>query len=177
MANNGAAIFLLFTASVAFAQARPKVEVFGGYSLLHGGSDNLSGWDAAATANITRWLGITGNFDGHYFRRSAQNVQIHDDIYSFMFGPNVSYRKTRFTLFTHSLFGVSHEITKFEFQSTGVTVSSSSNQFQLALGGGVDIKLTSRLAFRFLQADYLLTKYPDRNVNQFRYSTGLVLRL
>jgi hypothetical protein len=47
----------------------------------------------------------------------------------------------------------------------------------MAAGGGVDLSLTRHLAFRLVQADYLLTLLPNRTnnlQNNFRFSTGIV---
>jgi hypothetical protein len=170
----------LVHAGIATAQSTPAIEVFGGYSLLHTGNFNLNGWNADAVANLNRWLGIDTDFDGHYSRQSTLNGQIRLDsnIYSFMFGPQVSYRSTRVTAFSHALFGIAHQVTTdtFALQTPATTSSSSANQFQLALGGGIDVGVTRVVALRVLEADYLLAKYPTRNINQFRYSTGIVFR-
>jgi hypothetical protein len=40
--------------------------------------------------------------------------------------------------------------------------SDSSTAFAMAIGGGLDLKLTRSLAFRLLQADYLLTRFGRR---------------
>jgi hypothetical protein len=55
----------------AAAQDTQRVEVFGGYSLLHDsilvpGAANFSGWDTSATIFLNRWLGVTADFSGHY---------------------------------------------------------------------------------------------------------------
>jgi outer membrane protein OmpA-like peptidoglycan-associated protein len=53
------------------------------------------------------------------------------------------------------------------------------NAFAMALGGGVDLKLTKHLAWRILQGEYLFTKFPDGNNNEqnsVRAASGLVFR-
>jgi len=44
------------------------------------------------------------------------------------------------------------------------------------LGGGVDLKLTKLIAWRLIQAEYLLTHFARSNQNNVRLSTGLVFR-
>ena len=54
------------------------------------------------------------------------------------------------------------------------------NAFATALGGGFDLKLGKHLAWRVVQAEYLLTKFNDGNDNRqdnFRLATGLVFRI
>ena len=46
----------------------------------------------------------------------------------------------------------------------------------MAMGGGLDVKLTRSLAFRVLQADYLLTRFGGVTQNNARLTTGLVYR-
>jgi hypothetical protein len=48
--------------------------------------------------------------------------------------------------------------------------------FAMAFGGGLDIKLTNRLAVRPLQADYLLSRVNGFTQNNLRIGTGLVVR-
>jgi opacity protein-like surface antigen len=44
-----------------------RVEVFAGYQFSHfDPSLNASGWNAAINGNVSRWLGITGDFSGTY---------------------------------------------------------------------------------------------------------------
>jgi len=50
----------------------------------------------------------------------------------------------------------------------------------MAIGGGVDVVLTKYLAWRFVQADYLMTNFsgsllsPGGRQNNFRVGTGVV---
>jgi hypothetical protein len=131
-----AIILTVFTGSCVFAQdATPKVEVFGGYSLLHadhGGLTGplldadlnqpsnpfavptyfLNGWSAEAQYNASPWLGIAADFGGRYGSPiSASGGRTlaglpKETSYSFMAGPVISYRtKSRLTPFVHALFG------------------------------------------------------------------------
>jgi hypothetical protein len=60
------------------------------------------------------------------------------------------------------------------------TSSQSSNGFAFASGGGLDLGLNHRFAWRVFQAEYLLTRAPngthDRQ-NNFRFGSGIVIRL
>jgi len=46
----------------------------------------------------------------------------------------------------------------------------------MALGGGVDLRLSRSVAFRMIQADYLLTRFGGITQNNARITTGLVYR-
>ena len=53
-------------------QEVPKAEIFGGYSFLSVSNKNssdrqsLNGWEAAASANITKLFAVEGDVSGHY---------------------------------------------------------------------------------------------------------------
>jgi opacity protein-like surface antigen len=127
---------IILIGSFAFAQdATPKVQVFGGYSLLkldHGGLNGglldldlhqtsdpfavanyfLNGWNAEAQYNTGRWLGIAADFGGRYgtpitaSRDRTLTGLPKETAYSFLAGPVLSYRtKSRVTPFVHGLFG------------------------------------------------------------------------
>ena len=116
--------------------------------------------------------------------------------YSILVGPVVSYRtKLRFTPFVHALVG--WDRTSLGASTlTGVSPSVSyaaitSNDFALALGGGVDFKVFRLFSVRLGQLDYFHTSvnsnkfygadfnsvlfegYPTHQDN-FRYSAGIV---
>jgi opacity protein-like surface antigen len=122
--------------SFACAQdTTPKVQVFGGYSLLradHGGLSGpllgadlnqasnpfalptyfFNGWNAEAQYNTSRWIGIAADFGG----RSGTPITASRDrtlaglpketAYAFLAGPVLSYRtKSKLTPYVHGLFG------------------------------------------------------------------------
>lgn len=147
----------------ALAQNNSQFDIFGGYSYLHVPGANTNGWEAQATGNLSEYIGVTADFDGHY--RSVFVVGGHD--YNFLFGPTLSYRTDKVTAFAHVLIGGSHA------GGTGF----SSTAFAWAIGGGVDWNLQKRLAIRLGQFDYLATHFASTTQNNFRYSAGVVFRL
>jgi opacity protein-like surface antigen len=128
-------ILSVLLGSFALAQdSTPKVQVFGGFSLMHllsGGPNssaldvalrepgntfqtaaNFKGWNAEAQYNANGWLGIVADFGGRYgspfTASSVSKVSGLPDgtAYSFMAGPVISYRtKSKMTPFVHALFG------------------------------------------------------------------------
>jgi opacity protein-like surface antigen len=227
MTRFAVAKIVLITTICSFAVAQdstPKVQVFGGYSLVHAGMGGLTGpavdsalgapsgtfgvassfngWNAEAQYNVTRWLGIVADFGGRYgtpiSASSASGVSGLPTLsgYSLLFGPVLSCKtKARMSPFVHALFGWDRA------SLTGSTLSglpSSSadttyTDFAMALGGGLDYKLSRHLAVRVGQLDYLYTGHdlnsfygsafgPGRfqglasHENNLRFSTGIVLR-
>ena len=62
---------LFFVSFAAHAQGitSDKVEVFGGYTFMHNDNRpdaNLNGWEFSGQYKFTNWLGVVGDFDGHY---------------------------------------------------------------------------------------------------------------
>jgi hypothetical protein len=152
---------LLFLSLSAAAQIPTKGNIFFGYSYnradFNGASANLNGWDGSLEGKVLPYVGIVADVSGHYGSG--------DSIHSVVFGPRVSVSVGKVTPFAHALFGVSH------FSSSPATDTS----FADALGGGLDYHLFHVLAWRF-QLDELQTRFFSRTQNDFRFSTGLVLR-
>ena len=150
---------LLLLASLS-AQAQDKVELFGGYSYMHLGnapSVNLNGWEISGQYKFKDWLGGVADFDGHYGSSST---------YTYLFGPQISY-PSRISPFAHLLLGGAH-ISEAGF---------GSSSFSMALGGGIDVGLFhDQFYWRAIQTDYLMTQFGSRAQNNFRASTGIVIR-
>jgi hypothetical protein len=72
--------------------------------------------------------------------------------------------------FAHALVGVAHVT-----QSAHSVFFNSATTFAEALGGGIDYRLIALVAWR-VQADFLQTRFCSATQDNFRFSTGLVLR-
>jgi opacity protein-like surface antigen len=186
--------------SFALAQdAPPKVQVFGGYSLLHADAagltsqtmdfvlgqgastfalkSNFNGWSAEAQYNLDRWIGIAVDFGGQSggpitttsFAQGIGGLP-NGNSYSVLAGPVISYRtKSKLTPYVHALFGVDRA--RLDGGSlTGVAGAPVSfnaetyTDFAIALGGGVDYRLTRHFAIRAGQLDWFHTSV---NYNKF----------
>ena len=186
---------LFLTSFLAAAQDVPRFEVFGGYSYANASKNfgvdrpNLNGWNASLTGNVNRWLGVVGDFSGYYGSPSVSvatplfcvtnpcpvpSVSFDTKVHTFLLGPQVSFHTGRVTPFAHALFGLGHTSVRIDnpFSTVGTI---SNNAFAMALGGGVDINMTSRLAWR-VQPDYLQTDFLHTTQKNFRISTGLVFK-
>jgi opacity protein-like surface antigen len=129
-------VLIILISSFALAQdSTPRIQVFGGYSLLHedtrgltnsnvdvamhnpssafGIRSNFNGWNAEVQYNLNRWVGLVGDFGGYSgvpftaTKPSAAPGLPNQTRYSFLGGPALSYRtKSRFTPYVHALFGI-----------------------------------------------------------------------
>ena len=175
--------FLSFSAAAAYAQETPKLDIFAGYSYVRENpatsgarSFSLNGGSASATYHIKDWLSGVADFGGYH---NGNILGTHTDgtLSTYLFGPRVTYRSYhRILPFGEALFGVAHA------GANVLGTSASRNAFGMALGGGVDYRLTNRFSIRPLQVDYLLTRFPEftgssnrQSQNNLRASAGVVI--
>jgi hypothetical protein len=176
-----------------------KVEAFAGYSYLRNSGHGFNGWEGQVTYNFNRYLGATADVSGYYRTAAAFSplagfsVSANQRLYNYLFGPTVTARFGKHSVFGHALFGASHStagagVSVPIFGSFSTSVNSAT-AFGMALGGGVDIGLTHMFAIRPAQVDYLYTHFntldalttglssnTSNHQNGFRYSAGIVLR-
>ncbi len=188
-----AAVFLSLALVCSATAQAPKVEIFGGYSVEHiapCGSTTTSGqgfscglelgeltsskgyfhgWNGSATAYFNRFVGITADVAGHYGPfGSNSNAR-----YSFLFGPTITLHTPVINPFAHALFGVVKETAGSAFSDT------SFSKPEFAIGGGIDVGLSRRLALRPIQLDYEWQKNPTNGLSNptgLRLSAGVVLK-
>lgn len=138
-------------AGCSFAQApipTAKAGPFGDYryqvsaSFAHvltdqefGAPSTMNGWTASLSRGIFPFLQVTGEV-GRYSGSGSS-------ITSFLAGPRVSFRVSRFRPFVRGLFGLSH---------AGGNLTG--NAFSAAAGGGVDMLWKEHFGFRLLQMDH-----------------------
>jgi opacity protein-like surface antigen len=129
---------------------------------------NLNGFEGSAVVNVKRWIAAEGNFGGYYKTITIVNVGtfgFHD--YVAMGGPRFNVRK----IFVHGLIGVDHLSGSANFFAAGATASD--NAIAAAMGGGVQWKVTRKIAIR-TSADYFLSRFEGATQSNFRISTGVV---
>ncbi len=170
---------LLWFPRSGFSQENPKVEVFGGYSYFRASQfefmkTNLNGFDASVAANVNSWLGVEGDFGGHFGSPSVGPFHIpylDVNLYSFMGGPKIALRSnSAVTPFGHFLIGE----TRASAGAFGLGYGKSA--LSAAVGGGLDIRLSDHVALRAIQADYLMTRFFNERQNNIRLSAGVVFR-
>jgi hypothetical protein len=184
--------FLLLFATLASAQL-PGGNVYVGYSFVRAdiptntilattsGSTNFSGWNGSLELKFLPWVGGVADFGGNY---GTQHINLNCEVivpcpttsfnanlnlHTYLFGPRVSVPIGRVTPFAHALFGLA------QTGGHALSFSESDSSFSTALGGGIDYRLIRPIAWR-LQGDLLHTRFFGSTQNNFRFSTGLVLR-
>ena len=136
-------------------------DVFLGYSLLHGDlQKHASGWEVSGGGYFKQWLSLHADFDAHH--QSSAGSQRHQ--HGFLFGPQFSHRTSRFTLFAHTMAGVSHVS-----GSTGAQTG-----FGWVAGGGIDWDYNPVISFRLAQVDFDEAHFFGAFQNDARFSIGIV---
>jgi opacity protein-like surface antigen len=197
--SNGIVLVAVFAlVCPAFAQVEVEREstgeVFGGGSYVRTDDNpnvNAYGWEASYSQypyESLGWFGGTIEANGVYaspsIRIGNQTIGglLNDKIYTFMGGPTFARHTHRaVTPFAHALLGAvltSVNTTGKGQNVLGSSVSVSQTAFGYALGGGIDVPFTSKLAVRG-QADWLRSTFKDSNVdrqNNLRLLLGIVLK-
>ena len=179
------ALTLLLLPLTAMAQETPKVELFGGYSYFRTEDDrNLHGWNGSVAVNLNKWFGLVADVSGHYDSQRFRLLSSNGDIFSLehfnrhqvLIGPRFSLRKSkRVTPFAHALFGIARDHQKITVSPFFQTFEFSDTGFAMAVGGGLDVEISRRLALRILQVDYSLT-HVNFTQHNARGSVGIVFR-
>jgi opacity protein-like surface antigen len=181
-----AVLFVLFLLTTAGYAQVPGGNVFVGYSymsadLVSGNRTNLNGWNGSVEVKALPFIGIVGDFSGHYgsvplLQCEAINLpcpatSASTHIYNFLFGPRVSVSVGKIRPFAHALFGGGH----ISESGSSFFGAGSDTSFAYALGGGVDYHLIPLLSWR-VQADWLQDRFFGNTQNNARISTGIAIR-
>jgi opacity protein-like surface antigen len=177
-------------------QDRPLFEINGGYTFQRWdtppvaqppSSFDFNGFNAGAAFHVTRWLAGVADITGTYNTQGAAGSNAKTHIYSYLFGPRVyPLGHHKLTPYVHGLVGVATYHIHVPSPDPTLVFDESNNDFSFAVGGGVDLSLGKRFAIRLGQFDYQQTRFlhndavlsgvsPD-NQNNFKFSTGLVIR-
>lgn len=181
-------LVILSAGGFVLGQSSDRFEVFGGYSYLThdyglGSTNGVNGWSAAANFKARPWVGVVADFSSFYpgSFNPCSTCSSSPKEYTFLFGPQLSLPQRRITPFAHFLVGFSH-LSGDLTGANNTPLLTSNNSLSLAGGGGVDISLTRRIAFR-AGVDWLHNKFTAANSqaltpssNVARISTGLVFR-
>ncbi|MFZ0818893.1 MAG: hypothetical protein WAM91_02405 [Candidatus Acidiferrales bacterium] len=185
------AVSLLFGFSAA---AQDKADVFLGYSYVRQtygngvSSFNLNGGVAQVAAYPTSWFGLVGEV-GVYAPGSITVTTSSTTTtstppgaeISYLFGPRISFRHGPLQPYVEGLFGGFYTSAGLESVLQSASPAASNNTFAMAIGGGLDLKVSHRFSIRLAQVDYFLTRLPNPAAvsftqNNFRYSGGIVYR-
>ena len=176
-----------------YAQDAPKADLFLGYSFLRANSArNIpaftnNGGVGTFAWNFSSYVAFEAEFGG-YHNGNIHNIQFDTTEMTYLFGPRFSVNRGRNVMpYVHTLFGGIHLTTSLPVSvSPGGPVTrlaASQDNFAMALGGGLDIKVHKRFLLRPIQLDYLMTRLEDfgqsgqpsqnRNQHNLRYAAGI----
>ena len=182
------ALFVACIAAVLTSAAAAQVphgNVYFGYTYynadLSPNRGDLNGFQATLEGKLMPMLGIVADFTGHY---GSQNLPVFCSLctgpttasanthqYEVMFGPRVSFPAGKFRPFAEFEVGVGHITTNGSATASNL-VPGSDTSYATALGGGLDYKIFSRIAWRF-EGDYVRTHFFEDGPNNYRLSTGI----
>jgi opacity protein-like surface antigen len=178
-------VALILLGAVSVARAQVSGNAFLGYSFANVGSSAvgiengnriaLNGWNASVEVKIIRWVGVVADFSGGYgsgkqsFTQPTVFFTYDARQHDYLFGPRFSATLGKIRPFAEGLLGVGQTST------TTDDLSASDTSFAMAFGGGVDYAATKILGLR-VQGDYVRTSFFSSSQNDFRLSTGVVVR-
>jgi len=200
---------LLLCVLPALAQDYPKAELFLGYEYVrfnpaHEASGNqnfnMNGGGGAILYNFKPAFGIKAEFTG----AGAGDMKVCSQVgsnclttsgnfFTYLFGPQFTYRTSRVMPFVHVLFGGAYSNVYGNIKTAGTTSLGTADfgkqAFALAAGGGIDVKASKSIAIRLGQFDYFMTRFSGRwidtsgtgsignleisNQSNFRYLAGV----
>jgi len=169
---------LSLTAVAAMAQDdRTKFEFYGGYSYLSSetGLDGIDpgfnnrigahGFEAAATGNVHRYVGIKGDISYHSHSKDLfvdSDNFVHAQLQTTQFVGGLQFKDNQlgggpFRPFAHVMAGIAHQ----NVSGSGIVTppgpivfDQSTNNFAMVFGGGVDLRANDRISIRLIQVDY-----------------------
>jgi hypothetical protein len=141
-------------ASLAFAQDRPKEELFFGYSYVNADTSgltnrlNMNGADVSFVVNLSQWGGAETNFSAYFTHLNIEGVSLSVHDYNILFGPRLHYKWA----FVHALAGLD------DFGGSALGGSTTNGAFGGGVGGGVAFKITKHIGVEG-GGDYLITRH------------------
>lgn len=206
MKKLSAALCMLFI-SVIFVSAQnsqdeyKKNEFYVGYSNQQmdvGDRESFNGFEVSYTRNVTRYIGIKGDFSAAFrndsFRAGIPNpnggpdiveTDLKRSVYNFLGGVQIkdNATKSRLKPFAHLLVGVGHNRTSGNSRCISNNCAPFIGDFEIsdtgfsgAFGGGLDIKINDKIDLRAIQVDYNPIYSNSRVDNNIRIGVGFVFK-
>jgi hypothetical protein len=211
------ACLFLFAIHVA-AQDVPKAEVYAGYEFFRYNASSpvnavtANGGVGSVQFNFSKHIGLVGEFGGIHNGSlsigSSQTLHPDQTAFTYLFGPRIFINKTGVVSpFFEFLGGGFHNSRSFSLSNSllptplpiprGVTVTpgatstrfaTTQNAAAMMFGGGIDIRLSRKVAFRPIGLDYVPTNFSPFNIGglghvnssnwqqNLRYTAGLDFR-
>lgn len=192
-----AMVFLFGGLAMAQDESRAQVTLDYSYFRWNPGlpsvfnSKNLNGGGGQAFYYLNSWLGIGADLQGYASSTACASTLnplgftgcASASLFTYQFGPQVKYRSGRWQPFAEVLPGGAHSnfyataCRNFTFICAGR--SPSNNAFALAIGGGVDVLVSEKIAIRIVDANYQMTRFGNNftggnnTQSNFRFQTGI----
>ena len=135
----------------------------------------MNGIQFDATYNVNRWMGVTGEFTGHYRCLSGcfwDSSIARQKAFTFVVGPRFTLRNSgRVMPWIHALGGVSNISYS---DDSGQDLATTS--YAVVAGGGLDFKAGS-VTIRAIQLDVLNHKVGIERRNDLKIGVGVVVGL
>jgi hypothetical protein len=171
----------LLVAALAAARPLDAGDLFGGYSSLRSSGDNVRGAGAALTWRSDRPLRYTVELSGQFGQAAGESF----DALSVLAGPALGFRsERRVRPFVHARAGAvaaRRQVVVFGVAIGPDGVCDGGCAWQTGpvaeAGGGLDVRVGSRLWLRVPQVDYRWMRLQGRHERGLRLSAGIVYRL
>jgi hypothetical protein len=170
-------------------------------------SSNFNGGGGGIAWFFSRYLGVKSEFIGYAKdtwtatfqtplvvtpHNTVANIQAgsysaNASMFTYQFGPVARIPYHRATVFAEVLFGgaltdgYGNIQRSIDLNHGTLPLPGNQNSFAMAAGGGVDLRVSKRVAIRLAEVDYFLTRYTNaitltNNQNNFRYLAGIVFQ-
>jgi hypothetical protein len=158
--------------------------------------EGFHGFNASATFNVNRYVGITGDVSGAYKGKDfsvtiptgpttngTASFKTNNSVYNFLGGVQIkdNSREGRLKPFGYALVGAGHVRTKFRdvVCPTGANCSFFNDDFSEtglagAFGGGLDVRLNDKISIRAIKVDYNPIKLDGGINHNVRIGVGVV---
>jgi len=170
----------------------PKNEFFAGYSYHSADINTLTidphrtrqnGVNLAYKRNLNGYVGVKIDASAHFKRDShplaGGQFSRKRDQYYFLGGVEFKAPGERsVTPFAQALVGASlfRGFTTQTTPSGNIFTFDDATSFAMAVGGGVDVRVSNRIAIRIIQANYIPTFFGSGRQDNFRLSFGIVFK-
>lgn len=178
------AALLTFSVIAAAQEEINRVEGYAGYSFLRGDAEDFSGdrvnahgFNGSITGNFHRYVGAKFDFSTHSTSVDVPvgttTVEVNARLNQFLGGVQFKDNQVgggRLKPFAHVLAGVA----RYRESASGTTASFSESDFAMAVGGGLDVRVSKHVDIRVFQVDYNPVFADGDRANNVRLGFGIV---
>jgi hypothetical protein len=155
-----AVLVLVPVAANAQSEGTPKEEIFVGYQWLNPGATLGVGTDSGGNPityklpSMPKGVGVSGTYNfSRYFGLEANygsNWHTNFNIQDLSIGPKLTLREDNFDFFVHTLISLN----RFNVDNSAIPGFNAKWGVGSLLGGGMDMKLTKKIYWRIIEADF-----------------------